>query len=67
MEHNHCHADDKKKDMLPHIEVTATMIDAGVRELRDKRLGEPLSEIVESVYYAMALAASENQGLGFSE
>ena len=42
---------------LTDVEITTQMIEAGVADLREKAFGEPLEEVVQSVFYAM-LAAS---------
>lgn len=41
----------------PALEITPAMIEAGAAELRERCLGEPLEEIVRSVFYVMMAAA----------
>lgn len=50
--------DDSKGQAGAGIQVTPRMIEAGVAELREKTLGEPLSEIVQDVFYVMLAASS---------
>lgn len=48
---------DRPTPKLGEIEVTPTMIEAGVLEAREHVLGGALSELVSAVYMAMALEA----------
>lgn len=42
----------------PAFEITASMIEAGVEELREFRLGDDLPYLAEQVFMAMAFRAS---------
>ena len=44
------------------IEVTPEMIEAGLYELAEHRLGEPLELVLEDVFRAMAYARPESHG-----
>lgn len=53
---------DKERQASADVEVTDSMIEMGVEELRSHYLGMPLSELAEAVYRRMELERRAQSG-----